>query len=126
MICIIIRAAQSLCSKPYSSEIGKEQLIAVGIVDLDHLITPSRFLARNRVPSDTIQAPTNTAIRMSVALTNTTHRLQVSDQVGRSFHLLTPDSDLVSVGILNSEKVAICFVLFPDRHQPSASEIGGV
>src|SRR5260370_16265520 len=31
---------------------GKEQLIAVGIVDLDHVITPPRFLARNQALDD--------------------------------------------------------------------------
>ena len=36
------------------------------------------------------------------------------------FWLVAPDSDLVSVKILDSEKVAICCVLFTNRHQPSA------
>ena|ERR1700686_4686116 len=45
---------------------------------------------------------------------------------GMSFGLLAPNGDLVSVGILKSEKVPIRGVLFADRHQPSAPEIGGV
>src|SRR5207253_5542161 len=32
----------------------EEQLIAIGIVDLDHVITPPRFLARNRALDDLI------------------------------------------------------------------------
>src|SRR6266404_3062615 len=49
---IMIDALKSLRSKLYSFGSGEEQLIAVGIVDLDHVITPPRFLARNRALDD--------------------------------------------------------------------------
>ena len=48
----MIDALKSLCSKLYSARSGEEQLIAVGIIDLDHVITPPRFLAGNRALDD--------------------------------------------------------------------------
>lgn len=72
-----------------------------------------------------LQPPTNNAIRMSVALTSKTHRL-LDSYFGMSFRLLAPNSDLVSIEILESEKVPGRVVLFADGHQSSAPEIGGV
>ena len=40
--------------------------------------------------------------------------------------LLAPNGDFVPIEILNSEKVPSRVVLFADRHQSSAPEIGGV
>src|SRR5436190_19081198 len=51
MICIIMMAVVPLLEALLIRD-RKEQLIAIGIVDLDHVITPPRFLVRNRALDD--------------------------------------------------------------------------